>query len=86
MKRVEVISMGAALELHKRADAELLLTKPAANGWDVQVIRFASRAALEAFNRGKNANLRAVVLTQVPRNCVAYRHQSDSEARLIATA
>ena len=35
--------------------------------------------ALEAFN--KKANLNAVVKTQVPMNCVLYKHQSDSDAR-----
>lgn len=72
-----IISFAASLELKNRADAHLLLTKP--SNWDVAVISFKSRAALEAFN--KKANLNAVVKTQVPLNCVLYRHQSDSEAR-----
>lgn len=77
MKRKERISFAAAQELHTRPDAHLLLTKPA--GWDVEVIRFASRKALEEFN--KRAGLHAVIKTQVPLNCALYKHQSDSEAR-----
>lgn len=78
-KRKEVVSLGQVAELHKRPDAELLLLKPQVRGWDYEVIRFQSRLALEKFN--ERANLKAVVLTQVPKNCVLYRHQSDSEAR-----
>ena len=75
MKRT--ISTGASLELSKRPDAHLLLTKP--NGYSVDVVSFKSRLALETFN--KKANMNAVVKTQVPMNCVLYRHQSDREAR-----
>lgn len=73
------ISFAASLELSKRPDAHLLLTKPCVSGFDVQVIPFKTRLALEEFN--KKANLNAVVKTQVPLNCVLYRHQSDSDAR-----
>jgi hypothetical protein len=72
------VSFAASIELGKRPDAALLLTKPCERGFDVQVISFTTRTALEAFN--KKANLNAVVKTQVPLNCVLYRHQSDSEA------
>jgi hypothetical protein len=77
MKRY--ISFGASLELAKSPDARLLLTKPCERGFDVQVIRFSTRKALEKFN--EKANLNAVIKTQVPLDCVIYRHQSDSDAR-----
>jgi hypothetical protein len=78
------VSFAASLELHKRPDAHLLLTKPCAGAmnFDIQVISFKSRLALEEFN--KKANLNAVVKTQVPKNCAIYRHQSDSEARKVS--
>ena len=75
----QIISFAASLELKNRPDAHLLLTKPCERGFDIGVISFHSRAALEAFN--KKANLNAVVKTQVPMNCVLYKHQSDSDAR-----
>ncbi len=46
---------------------------------DVIMIKFSTRQALESFN--KKANLNAVVKTQVPLNCVIYKHESDSDAR-----
>jgi hypothetical protein len=75
------VSFAESMQLHLRPDAALLLTKPttSSRSFDVQVIRFASRKALEAFN--KKANLNAVIKTQTPLNCAIYRHQSDSEAR-----
>ncbi len=78
MKRKEIIPLGVAMDLHKRPDAHLLLTKPYGN-WDVAIIKFPSRLSLEKFN--EKANLHAVIKTQVPMNCVLYRHQSDSDAR-----
>lgn len=83
MKRKELVTFGEYINLSSREDAHLLLVKPApfsslmAN--DFEVIRFPSRLALEQFN--KKANLSAVVKTQVPLNCVIYKHQSDSDAR-----
>ncbi len=77
------ISFAASLELKARPDAHLILTKPCERGFDVQVITFKSRLALEKFN--ERANLHAIVKTQVPVNCVLYRHQTDSEARGKAT-
>lgn len=77
--RKEIVPLGRLPELAKREDASLLLLKPQRAGWDYEVIHFASRLALESFN--KKAGLKPVVYTQVPRNCVIYAHQSDSEAR-----
>lgn len=71
--RKEIISICAAAELHNRPDAHLLLTKPC--GWDVAVIKFASRKALEAFN--EKANLNAVIKTPVDKGCALYRHQIE---------
>lgn len=79
MINTTVISFAASLELKHKPDAHLLLTKPCDRGFDVRVIRFSTRNALEAFN--KKANLNAVIKTQVPLNCVIYKHQSDSDAR-----
>lgn len=75
--RKERVSFAASQELKNRPDAHLLLTKVV--GWDVEVIRFSTRKALEAFN--VKAGLRPVVFTQVPKNCVIHKHQSDSDAR-----
>jgi hypothetical protein len=77
-----VVSFADSLQLSKREDASLLLlakSKTAGMNFDVTVIRFATRCALEAFN--KKAGLRAVVKTQVAKNCAVYAHESDSEAR-----
>jgi hypothetical protein len=71
------VSFAASLELKSRPDAALLLTKPCTGmNFDVQVIKFSTRAALEAFNR--KANLCAVVMTPVPKGCVLYRHQFEA--------
>jgi hypothetical protein len=75
-----LISFADSLALKNRPDANLLLTKPC-GPYDVSVIKFTTRDALEAFN--KKANLNAVIKTQVPLNCVLYRHQTDSEARKV---
>ncbi len=75
----EFISFAASTKLHARPDANLLLTKPLKTLYDVEVIKFSTRKALEAFN--KKANLNAVIKTQVPLNCAIYKHESDSEAR-----
>ena len=78
MSRKEYVSFAASLELCKREDAHLLLTKSSGKTLDfnVQVIRFASRKALEEFN--KRANLNAVVKTEVPKGCVLYKHQKEA--------
>lgn len=74
------VSFADSLKLRERPDADLLLTKSRSGfDFDVDVIRFASRSALEAFNR--KAGLSAVVLTQVPLGCAVHAHQSDSDAR-----
>jgi hypothetical protein len=73
------VSFADSLALKNRPDADLLLIKPCKSGFDVQVIKFASRLALEKFN--VRAGLSAVVKTQVPLNCAVHRHQSDSDAR-----
>lgn len=74
-----IISFAASLGLKEHPDAALLLTKPCERGFDVQVISFTTRKALEEFN--KKANWHAVIKTQVPLNCAIYKHQSDSVAR-----
>lgn len=79
--RTETVSFAASLNLNSRPDAELLLLKPSSQ-WDVKVIKFASRKALEAFN--VRAKLAPVVYSQVPVNCVINRHESDGAARLAA--
>lgn len=73
-----VVSFAESLRLKDRPDAHLLLTKQT-RGFDVEVISFSTRKALESFN--KKAGLRAVVPTQVPRNCAIWAHESDSDAR-----
>ncbi len=75
------VSLAESHRLKDRADAALLLTKPKSGhlNFDVEVITFKSRLALEEFN--KRARLSAVVLTQVPMNCALHPHQSDSVAR-----
>jgi hypothetical protein len=75
-----IVSFADSLTLKARPDARLLLMKQC-RGFDVQVISFSTRKALEAFN--KKAGLHAVIPTQVPMNCAIYPHQSDSEARAL---
>ena len=84
MTRKTIVSHAEQTRLSERPDAHLLLVKPCRTSFDFEVIRFNSRAALEAFNR--KANLSALVKTQVPLNCAIYRHESDSEARAKAQA
>lgn len=71
----------ATLKDRQDADRLLIRARPSLDPFncDYEVISFASRIALEAFN--KKADLKAVVLTQVPLNCAIYRHQSDADAR-----
>lgn len=76
------VPFAESLELKNREDADLLLlgNAPAAGfDFDVSVIRFASRAALEAFNQ--KAGLRPVIKTQVALNCAVHKHETDEEAR-----
>jgi hypothetical protein len=76
------VSFADSLRLKDRPDANLLLLcndSKAGLDFDVRVIRFQSRLALESFN--KKAGLRAVIRTQVPLNCAIYKHESDSDAR-----
>lgn len=75
--RTESITLGQMSSAAKRADAELYLIKPV--GWEFKLIRFASRKALEAFNR--KAGLKPLVYTQVPKNMAVWKHESDSAAR-----
>lgn len=58
---------------------ELYLHKPAHRLGEVVLIRFASRAALETFNK-KGPNLAAVVKTPVRKGCALYRHQCEVAA------
>lgn len=75
-----IVSFAESLSLKNRPDAHLLLTKQGRGfDFDVQVISFSTRKALEEFN--KKAGLHAVIPTQVPLGCAIYAHQSDSEAR-----
>ncbi|NDC23222.1 MAG: hypothetical protein EBZ49_03700 [Proteobacteria bacterium] len=82
MKNKFTVSFADSMNLHKRPDAELLLIakgKSSGMNFDVSIIKFASRKALEAFN--VKAGLRPVIYTQVPRNMVTLAHESDSDAR-----
>ena len=73
-RRTEVVPFGRLIDRVDCDDAHLLLRKdlPGPFG-DVKLIRFASRKALEAFN--KKANLRPLVYTLVPDGNVAWMHQ-----------
>lgn len=73
--KTEIVSFANSITLHKRGNADLLLTKPL-QGFDVKVITFQSRKALESFN--KKANLNAVIKTKVPKGCAIYRHEEES--------
>jgi hypothetical protein len=74
MTRPEFIPAGRSAELLARPDAHLLLTKP--RGWDLKVIKFKSRRALEEFN--KKAGLRAVVKNKVAKGCAIYGHEEEA--------
>jgi len=76
--RKQIVPSGRVMD-YTNGEPELYLMKPAYRLGDCELIRFQSRAALEAFNR--KANLHAIVKTQVPYNCVCYKHESDSDAR-----
>lgn len=80
MKRKTYVPFGSINEWAKRPDANLCLIKPGKGIFDdYQLIRFASRKALEEFN--KKAGLKPLVFTQVPKNMAVYAHESDREAR-----
>lgn len=76
--KTRLVPFGRLLELRTRPDANLLLTKaPKGVFNDYKVIRFASRKALEEFN--KRAGLKAVVPTIVPKGCAIYAHQKEAK-------
>lgn len=77
MGRKTIIPAGRQAEYATRPDAELYLVKAAHSFGDVELIRFASRRALEAFN--ERANLNALVRTIVPRGMALYRHQQEAQ-------
>lgn len=79
--RKEQCSLADVAALAIRPDAERLLIRPIGGVFSARydVLVFPSRPALEGFN--KKAGLRPVVFTQVPINCVVWKHESDSEAR-----
>lgn len=75
-KRKQVVYLGQLLELAKEPNANLFLLKPHASifgGYDL--IKFATREALEAFN--KKAGLRPLIYSYVPKNCVAWSHEKE---------
>ena len=77
------VPFGRLNELKQRPDAELLLYKPGRGAFDdYRVIRFATRKALEAFN--KKAGLKAIIPTQKPLNCAVWAHETDAQARQAA--
>lgn len=70
--------LGRIAELVQLPDASLYLVKPGKGVFDdYQLIRFASRAALEAFN--VKAQLRPLVFTIVPKGCAVHKHQREQE-------
>ena len=72
-RRVEYVPFGRLSEV---PEPEFCLTKQAQGIFsDVEVIRFASRLALEAFN--KKAGLRPLVYTDVPKGCAIWVHQRE---------
>ena len=75
MSRVEYVPFG---RLRDVKDKELCLTKPG-KSWDsdYKIIRFASRHALEEFN--KKAGLKPLVYTIVPKNMAIYAHEKEVE-------
>lgn len=80
MRNTSLLPLGRLAEAAKAPDADLYLLKAMPGAFsDFKLIRFATRKALEAFN--KKAGLRPLVYTQVPKNCVVYKHESDSDAR-----
>jgi len=73
-RRKQIVPAGRVME-YTNGEPELYLTKPARSFGYVELIRFASRKALEAFN--VRANLSALVRTEVPRGCAVYRHEVE---------
>lgn len=77
MRRKEYVAPGRLAEWAARPDANLYLTKPGRGIFDdTGLIRFSSREALEAFN--KNAGLRPLVYTTVPRGMAVHKHQREA--------
>ncbi len=83
MARTVSVPFGRLSDYRTAPDAHLYLVKPGRRIFDNEtLIRFATRAALEAFS--KKNGLRALVPTQVPVNCAVWAFQSDNEARKAA--
>jgi len=77
MKRTRTDSLGEISSLRKEKDAHLYLLKPLAGFFEgYKLIRFASREALESFN--KKAGLHPLVYTNVPKNMALYKHQIET--------
>ena len=75
-KRKQVIFLGQIEDLKKEPNAHLFLLKPHASIFGgFNLIKFATREALEAFN--KKAGLCPLVYSYVPKNYVVWRHQKE---------
>jgi hypothetical protein len=72
-RRVEYVPFGRLSDVPE-PELCLMQSGPSAFG-DVKVIRFASRLALESFN--KKAGLRPLVYTEVPKGCAIWAHQRE---------
>lgn len=73
-RRVEYVPMGRLSDV---PEPELCLTKQGKGVFsDVEVIRFASRLALESFN--KKAGLRPLVYTEVPKGHAIWAHEREA--------
>jgi hypothetical protein len=72
-RRVEYVALGRLSDV---PEPELCLTKQGPSLFsEVQVIRFASRLALETFN--KKAGLRPLVYTEVPKGHAIWKHERE---------
>lgn len=82
MKRTEYIPFGRISDLLSQPNPELILLKPGAGIFsDYKVIRFASRKALEEFN--KKAGLRPLIYTVVPKGCAVWQHEKEINQEVV---
>lgn len=78
MTKTKIVSFAQYLNLKNDPDANLYLVKPLSNvglNFDVKVIKFSTRLALEEFN--KKANLHSVIKTPVSKGMKLYKHQVE---------
>lgn len=81
MTKTKIISFADYINLKNDPEADLYLVKPVSSvglNFDMKVIKFSTRHALEEFN--KKANLDSVIKTKVQKGMKLYKHEIEVES------